>query len=274
MHAISRRAALSLRAPSRAALWTVGTPSACLLSSSSQGSVAARRLRSPVTWGSAALTLGGLYGLYEYQYRRQLMMQRTAGKPDLGGSFSLVQTDGTPMSDADLHGRWALLYFGFTKCPDICPEEMTKVSEVLTRLDGQGVPVQPVFITIDPHRDTKERLVSYFKDGDFHPKFIPLTGSHEEVKRACRAYRVYFSKPTEEEMKAGDYLLDHSIISYLVDPDGEFVEYFGKSLSANEMEERMRKVITDWENARWWAQVLPQFLQAAEPPRKPKTARA
>jgi len=243
------------------------------LSASSHSSVAARRLRSPVTWGSAALTLGGLYGLYEYQYQRQLMVQRTAGRPDLGGPFSLIRSDGQKVTNEDFFGKWTLLYFGFTKCPDICPEEMFKVSEVLTRLDGQGIPVQPVFITIDPARDTKERLTSYFAAGEFHPKFIALTGTHDQVKKACRAYRVYFSKPTDEEIKQGDYLLDHSIISYLLDPEGEFVDYFGKSLSKKEMEERMQKAITEWESARWWEQVLPEFMQTPKPPRRAKEAR-
>ena len=163
------------------------------------------------------------------------MVQRTAGRPDLGGSFSLVRSDGVAVTSEDLEGKWTLLYFGFTKCPDICPEEMHKVhtqvacigclqrsmrvrshhmhgsrahldhlqrglsvertasgacvlgapaqvSEVLTRLDGQGYPIQPVFITIDPHRDTKERLKSYFADGEFHPRFIALTGSDDQVK--------------------------------------------------------------------------------------------
>ena len=85
-------------------------------------SAVGQRLRSPVTWGSAAATLAGLYGLYQYQYQRQLARQRTSGRPDLGGPFSLLDPDGKPVRSADLHGRWVLLYFGFTKCPDICPD--------------------------------------------------------------------------------------------------------------------------------------------------------
>lgn len=225
------------------------------------GSIAARRLRSPVTWASATATLAALYGLYEYQYTRQLTAQRTAGKPDLGGEFSLVDPNGKRVTSESLKGQWVLLYFGFTKCPDICPEELHKVSGVLDRLDAQAQPIQPVFITIDPARDSGDRLKKYFaEEMMFHKRFIALTGTNDEVRKACRAYRVFFTKPTDEEIKRGDYLLDHSIISYLIDPDGEFADYYGKSLSADEMFERVSKLMRDWERQRWWDSVLPVWL--------------
>jgi len=177
--------------------------------------------------------------------------------------------------NTDLHGQWTLLYFGFTKCPDICPQEMEKVTTVLTRLDAKAQPVLPVFITIDPLRDDKTRLEHYFAESDYHPRFLALTGTLDAVKRACRSYRVYFSKPTAEELKAGDYLIDHSIISYLVDPEGEFVEYFGKSLSAAEMEAKMSKLIGEWEAERYWRRTLPEGLAnlVLGPPPPPKLPR-
>jgi protein SCO1/2 len=227
---------------------------------SSALSVAAQRLRSPVTWISASATLGALYGLYQFQYTRQLTTQRMAGRPDLGGDFALVDWDGKPVSSKDLVGKWVLLYFGFTKCPDICPDELHKVTAVLKRLENQGQSIQPVFITIDPTRDTKARLKSYFETAGFHPRFIALTGDDAAVKKACRAYRVYFTKPTPEEIKRGDYLLDHSIISYLVDPEGEFADYYGKSLTEDEMFTRVGKLMGDWERQKWWDSVLPAFM--------------
>ena len=262
--AVARPAAL--RPP--VALWrtTARLMASSSSNSSSTGSVAARRLRSPVTWFSATATLAGLYGLYEYQYRKQLRAQRSAGKPDLGGPFSLLDVDGKTVTNEDLRGQWTLLYFGFSKCPDICPEEMNKLTTVLEQLDAAGKPVQPVFITIDPHRDTAARLKSYFAEGGFHPRFRPLTGPHEAVKQACRSYRVYYSRPSEEEIKAGDYLIDHSIISYLLTPDGEFADYYGKSLSAAEMEAKVRELISEWESDRWWAETLPSWLQSSPPP--------
>jgi len=237
--------------------------------------VAAERLRSPVTWISATATLGALYGLYQFQYTRQLTAQRTAGKPDLGGDFALVDWDNKPVGSADLEGQWVLLYFGFTKCPDICPDELHKVTSVLKRLAAQGKRIQPVFITIDPARDTRARLKSYFASAGFHPDFIALTGDNDSVRKACRAYRVYFTKPTDEEIKRGDYLLDHSIISYLVDPEGEFADYYGKSLSEDEMFSKVGKLIGDWELQKWWDSVLPAFAatpQLTEAQKKAKDA--
>lgn len=219
------------------------------------------RWRGPVTWVSAVGTIAGLYSLYQYQYQKQLNRQKSVGKPDLGGPFTLQDVDGKTVSNTDLMGQWVLIYFGFTKCPDICPEEMAKVSEVLEGLDRSGRHVLPVFITIDPARDTPERLTKYFKDADFHKRVIALTGSHDHLQKACRAYRVYFTRPTPEEVARGDYLLDHSIISYLIDPQGNFLEFFGKSLSRQEMETKMAKCIDEWETAKWWDDTLPSWLK-------------
>jgi protein SCO1/2 len=248
--------------PSQGLLRSVSTKAT---ESGNGGSIAAQRLRSPVTWLSASATLAALYGLYEFQKTRQATAQRAAGKPDLGGEFSLVDADGKRYHSDDFKGKWALLYFGFTKCPDICPEELHKVTGVLKRLEEErGQPIQPVFITIDPSRDTRDRLKSYFATAGFHEKFIALTGTHDEVRKACRAFRVYFTKPLEEEVKRGDYLLDHSIISYLIDPDGEFADYYGKSLSADEMLTRVSKLISDWERQRWWDSVLPASMSSQQ----------
>jgi len=221
-------------------------------------------LRGPITWVSAVVTITGLYSLYQYQYTKQLNRQKSVGKPELGGPFTLMDVDGKTVSNTDLTGQWVLIYFGFTKCPDICPEEMAKVSEVLEGLDTSGRHVLPVFITIDPARDTPARLKSYFETADFHKRVIALTGSHEALQKACRAYRVYFTRPTAEEVARGDYLLDHSIISYLLDPQGNFVEFFGKSLSRAEMETKMAKCIDEWESAKWWDDTLPSWLKESK----------
>ena len=136
---------------------------------------------------------------------------------------------------------------------------------MLYGLEAGGKRIQPVFITIDPSRDTKARLKHYFAEHDFHPATIALTGSHDDIKKACRAYRVYFTKPTEAEVARGDYLLDHSIISYLVDPEGNFVDYFGKSLSKDEMQTKMGKAIDGWETSKWWDRMTPSWMRD-EPP--------
>ncbi|EOD23309.1 cytochrome oxidase deficient [Emiliania huxleyi CCMP1516] len=125
---------------------------------SPSASAARRAMRSPVTWLSAAATLGVLYAGYEWQYQRQLHRQRAAGRPDLGGPWSLVGVDGQRVTSEQLQGQWVLLYFGFTKCPDICPQEMDKLTAVLRSLDGKGqrapklppIPAKPVEIALPP----------------------------------------------------------------------------------------------------------------------------
>ena len=108
---------------------------------------------------------------------------------------------------------------------------------------------------------------------DFDPRFIALTGEDAEVKKACRAYRVYFTKPSPEEIKRGDYLLDHSIISYVVDPEGEFADYYGKSLSEDEMKSKVGKLIGDWERQKWWDSVLPAWAGSPQMSEGQKKAR-
>lgn len=202
--------------------------------------------------------MAALYSLYQYQYQKQLNRQKSIGKPDLGGPFSLVDVNGKSVSNEDLLGQWVLIYFGFTKCPDICPDEMNKVTEVLNGLDASGRHVLPVFITIDPQRDTQERMKQYFEDHDFHKRIIALTGPHEALQKTCRAFRVYYTRPTPEEVARGDYLLDHSIINYLIDPEGTFIDFFGKSLSRDEMQTKMAKCIDEWESEKWWERMWPQ----------------
>ncbi|CAI5503558.1 unnamed protein product, partial [Closterium sp. Naga37s-1] len=187
--------------------------------------------RQPVTWASLALLLltgGALLTYFESEKRKRLEAVRElkpVGKAAIGGPFTLVDGQGKTFTDADLKGRWALLYFGFTFCPDICPSELIKIAQAVDLVEKQvGVKVVPVFISVDPERDTAEQVKEYVKE--FHPRMIGLTGTPEQVKAAARAFRVYYMK-TEEE--GYDYLVDHSIISYLMSPEFEFVKFFGRN---------------------------------------------
>jgi len=164
----------------------------------------------------------------------------TSGKASLGGPFDLLDSDGKRVTSEDFKGQYVLLYFGFTHCPDICPTEIRKMQNSLKDLKIlKGMPeVIPIFITIDPDRDTNERLKSYSKEWD--PAFVWLTGTKEMIDKAAKGYRVYYSMPTEEEkMGDNDYLVDHSIFFYLLNPEGEFMEFFGKNFTAEEVTFKM-----------------------------------
>jgi protein SCO1/2 len=138
------------------------------------------------------------------------------------------------------------VYFGFTHCPDICPDELDKMAEIIDKVRAEAKDDKaflPVFITCDPARDTPEVLREYLKE--FHPDIIGLTGTYEQVKNVCHQYRVYFSTP--RDVKPGeDYLVDHSIYFYLMDPDNDFVECIGRQDTPESATRVIMEHINDW----------------------------
>lgn len=149
--------------------------------------------------------------------------------PSIGGPFTLTDVrTGKTVTEKNLLGKWLYIYFGFTNCPDVCPEEMAKMSRVIAHLDkkvGRDY-WQPIFISLDPKRDTPQVVREYL--ADFSPRIMGLIGTSEQVEEAARQYRVYFAIPDEEAMSEDDYLVDHSIIMYLMDPNGKFCDYTTK----------------------------------------------
>lgn len=174
---------------------------------------------------------------------------KTVGTPQIGGSFTLVDTQGKPITDSSFRGKWMLIYFGFTNCPDICPEEMRKMTRALHALEKKNKQfsdqIVPIFITCDPHRDSIQAVEMYLKEG-FHERFVGLTGTPEQIKRACQRYRVYYSAPDFEEGK-DDYLVDHSVFFYLMDPYGHFKEYFAKNTTSDDVAERLHDIVSEFE---------------------------
>jgi len=152
--------------------------------------------------------------------------EKSLGTPALGGPFTLVDQNGRPVTSSTFRGSYMLIYFGFTFCPDICPEELRKMSAVVDCLARaeRGKNLQPIFITLDPWRDSVAQMKMYCKE--FHPRLVGLTGTPEQIRKVAKEYRVYSSKaPSDAE---NDYLVDHSIIMYLMDSQGKFLAYFGK----------------------------------------------
>lgn len=155
------------------------------------------------------------------------------------GNFSLVDHTGKSTTKKDFFGKWVLIYFGFTHCPDICPDELAKMCEVIRILerDPKLPDVQPIFVTVDPERDDVAAMAKYVKD--FHPRLLGLTGTPEQVKEAGRDYRVYFSAGPKDE--DNDYIVDHTIIIYLLNPDGLFIDYYNRTKSDKEIAESIKR---------------------------------
>ncbi|BDA48073.1 Protein SCO1 homolog, mitochondrial [Coccomyxa sp. Obi] len=205
------------------------------------------RMGGPVSYASLALTLGtgaGILWYFNHERERKLAeihsKQESVGVAAIGGPFDLLDQDGKRFTHEDLRGNYSLLYFGFTHCPDICPDELEKLATAIDAVEKQtGHKVLPVFITVDPERDSVPKVKAYVKQ--FHPRLIGLTGPHDKVKAAAKAYRVYYSK-TNDDPK--DYLVDHSIIMYLLDPDGQFMSFYGKNYTAEELAGNISGVIS------------------------------
>ncbi|MGC1410410.1 MAG: SCO family protein [Acetobacteraceae bacterium] len=138
----------------------------------------------------------------------------------VGGPFALEDGNGKQVSDRDFRGRYMLVYFGYTYCPDVCPTTLNDVADALDRLGAKADRLQPIFITVDPKRDTTAVMKQY--TAAFTPRLIGLTGSQEQIADVAREYRVYYA---EHRIGPGpnDYAMDHSSVLYLMGPDGKFI---------------------------------------------------
>jgi protein SCO1/2 len=163
------------------------------------------------------------------------------GEAAIGGPFQLVDGAGETVSDADFRGKYMLIYFGYTYCPDVCPTGLSLTGAALDMLTPeQRAEIAPIFITIDPERDTADVVGDYAKA--FYPTMVGLTGTPEQIAAVARAYKVYYKKVEEQ----GDtpYLMDHSAITYLMGPDGVFLTHFSHGTPSEKMAEILGKYLT------------------------------
>jgi protein SCO1/2 len=154
----------------------------------------------------------------------------------VGGPFELIDHSGRTRTEQDFRGRLMLVYFGFTYCPDVCPTDLQAIGLAMDKLGADSANVQPLFVTVDPERDTPAHLAEYVKL--FHPRLIGLTGSAEAIRKAADAYKVYYAR-VDLNRDAG-YTVDHTAFIYLMDRDGNYLGFFPPGTSADRMVEIIR----------------------------------
>jgi protein SCO1/2 len=144
----------------------------------------------------------------------------TSGTAAVGGPFKLVATDGQNVSDETYRGKWLLIFFGYTFCPDACPTALSNISVAIEKLGSGAENLQPLFVTVDPRRDTREVMRDYLQS--FDPRIIGLTGTQDQIDRVIKEYRVYATQD-KSESNNNDYAVSHSAYIYMMDPQGQFV---------------------------------------------------
>jgi protein SCO1/2 len=162
----------------------------------------------------------------------------TTGQADVGGPFQLTDQHGKRVSDKDFRGRYMLIYFGYSFCPDVCPTTLAVMAQALEKLGDRSRRVTPIFITIDPERDTPKVLDDYMKA--FGPNFVGLTGSAAEIKDAEKKYRVYAAK---KPLEGGNYGMDHSSVIYLMGPEGKMVSFYDEAVSPDDLAKDLKQKI-------------------------------
>ncbi|MFU8776338.1 MAG: SCO family protein [Roseovarius sp.] len=160
------------------------------------------------------------------------------GVAQIGGAFTLVSETGETVTDTEVIDQPSLIYFGYTFCPDVCPMDNVRNAEVVDLLEGRGKMVKPVFISIDPARDTPEVMAEY--TDYLHPRMLGLTGSEEQVRAASKAYRTFFQAHQPTAGEEDFYLVDHSTMTYLTLPEHGFVEFFRRDVSPEQMADRVQ----------------------------------
>lgn len=162
------------------------------------------------------------------------------GTPLIGGPFTLTSADGRTVTDQTYRGKWMLVYFGYTNCPDACPTALNNMSITLQKLGSEADKLQPLFITVDPKRDTRQVMSAYLES--FDPRIVGLVGTQTQTDSVAKTYRVYFEQRKDE---GDNYLINHSAYFYLMDPDGKFVDVIEGATPGDQMADKLRQLISE-----------------------------
>jgi protein SCO1 len=169
----------------------------------------------------------------------QMMDDLMYGRGTVGGPFTLTDQAGRKRSDTEFRGRLLIVYFGYTFCPDVCPADLMAITQALDQLGPAATGIQPIFITIDPERDTTMVLGEYV--AAFHRSFIGLTGSPEEIRKVANAYKAFYAKVRGE--RSGEYAIDHTGVIYLMGRDGQYLGFMPPQTGPERLTEILRNYL-------------------------------
>ena len=155
----------------------------------------------------------------------------------IGGPFALVDHTGRLRSDTEFRGKLMLIYFGYTYCPDVCPTDLVAIAQAIDSLGAAGAAIQPIFITVDPERDTAARLAEYVSA--FHPRLIGLTGAPEQIREVALSYKAYYAKVAD--VRGADYAVDHTGVIYLIGRDGQYLGFIPPQTPPDRLIEILRR---------------------------------
>eukprot|EP00906_Rhabdomonas_costata_P005307 RCo007976 len=166
---------------------------------------------------------------------------KTTGVATLGGPYTMVDHFGSPVTLASYRGTWQLMYFGFTNCPEVCPTQLDRMMTALKLVQKErpNLNFTSLFVCCDTGRDSVAACRSYCED--FGPQLIGLTGTPKQVEKITKTFKLFFTKPSKQDLISGDYIIDHSIATFFMDPEGKFIEYWGSAWTAEEIAQKIIK---------------------------------
>jgi len=191
-----------------------------------------------VALGSLAAILVVVAGALLYVLSRSHDKGSTVAAP-IGGPFSLTDQNGQPVTDQTYAGHFRLIYFGYTFCPDACPTELQVMAQAVDLLGSDAAKVQPIFITVDPARDTSKQLAGYVPL--FDKRLVGLTGTPQQIAQVAREYKVYYAKADAANGDPNAYAMNHSSFVYLMAPDGKFLTVFSSDTDADKMAQEIKR---------------------------------
>lgn len=177
--------------------------------------------------------------------------QSSSSSAQIGGPFTLIDTSGRTVTDQTYRGKWLLIYFGYTFCPDACPTALNNISVALEKLGPEANRIQPLFITVDPKRDTPPVMAGYLKS--FDSRIVGLTGSQAQTDGVAKEYRVYVAP---QKSVGDDYLVDHSAYLYFINPKGKFVNVVAGDVPGDQMADKLRTMMAHPGTYKEWSREI------------------